>query len=154
MVLLEHRNELAQIAANHELIPNLVDEALRFVTPVQYTARTADSNLILSDGTNVRRGQTIVLLLAGANRDPAVFDDPNTFLISRENARKHIAFGYGAHHCIGALLARLEAESLWRALLMRFPEVDAWTLAGTPRVLPGKTIRGLDHLPLSFRKEP
>jgi cytochrome P450 len=152
-VLLEHRNELVQIAANHELIPNLVDEALRFVTPVQYTARTADSNLILSDGTHVRRGQTIVLLLAGANRDPAVFDDPNTFLISRENARKNIAFGYGAHHCIGALLARLEAESLWRALLMRFPDVVTWTLAGTPRVLPGKTIRGLDHLPIYLGKE-
>ena len=153
VVLLEHRNELAQVAANHELIPNLVDEALRFVTPVQYTARTADSNLILSDGTHVRRGQTIVLLLAGANRDPAVFDCPNAFLIGRENARKNIAFGYGAHHCIGALLARLEAETLWRALLLRFPDVDSWTLGGTPRVLPGKTIHGLDHLPIYLGKK-
>ena len=152
-VLLEHRTELAQVAANHELIPNLVDEALRFVTPVQYTARTADSNLILSDGTHVRRGQTIVLLLAGTNRDPAVFDCPNAFLIGRENARKNIAFGYGAHHCIGALLARLEAETLWRALLLRFPDVDTWTLGGTPRVLPGKTIHGLDYLPIYLGKK-
>jgi cytochrome P450 len=153
LVLLEHRNELAQVAANHELIPNLVDEALRFVTPVQYTARTADSNLMLSDGTHVRRGQTIVLLLAGANRDPAVFDCPNAFLIGRENARKNIAFGYGAHHCIGALLARLEAETLWRELLVQYPEVDSWTLAGTPRVLTGKTIHGLDHLPIYLGQE-
>jgi hypothetical protein len=51
------------------------------------------------------------------------------------------------------LLARLEAESLWRALLMRFPDVVTWTLAGTPRVLPGKTIRGLDHLPIYLGKE-
>jgi cytochrome P450 len=108
---------------------------------------------MLSDGTHVRRGQTIVLLLAGANRDPAVFDCPNAFLIGRENARKNIAFGYGAHHCIGALLARLEAETLWRELLVQYPEVDSWTLAGTPRVLTGKTIHGLDHLPIYLGQE-
>ena len=153
LVLLEHRNELAQVAANHELIPNLVEEALRVVSPVQYTARTANADLELPDGTKVRRGQTIVLVLAGANRDPALFDRPNAFLIGRENARKNIAFGYGAHHCIGAQLARLEAETLWRELLVRFPEVDSWQLAGVPLRRPGKTIRGLESMPLSLGKK-
>lgn len=152
LVLLEHRDQLKLVADNHDLVPNLVEEALRMVSPVQYTARTANAEVMLPDGTNVRRGQTVVLLLAGANRDPNVFDTPNTFLINRENARKHVAFGYGAHHCIGAQLARLEAEVFWRELLMRYPEVDTWTLAGTPVLRQGKTIRGLDSLPINFGK--
>ena len=152
LVLLENRDQLKQVAVNHDLVPNLVEEALRVVSPVQYTARTANADLELPDGTKVRRGQTIVLVLAGANRDPALFDRPNAFLISRENARKHIAFGYGAHHCIGAQLARLEAETLWRELLVQYPEVDSWQLAGAPLLRPGKTIRGIEYMPLSLGK--
>jgi cytochrome P450 len=104
--------------------------------------------LQLSDGTKVRRGQTIALILTGANRDPAVFDDPNKFLVSRENARRNIAFGYGAHHCIGAQLARLEAETLWHELLKRYPDVDSWQQIGTSKFRPGKTIRGLESMPM------
>jgi cytochrome P450 len=152
LVLLEHRDQLKQIAMNHNLVPNLIEEALRVVSPVQYTARTADTDLELVDGTNVRRGQTIVLVLAGANRDPALFDRPNEFCISRENARKHVAFGYGAHHCIGAQLARLEAEAFWRELLMRFPDIESWQLVGAPMWRPGKTIRGLDSMLIHLGK--
>jgi cytochrome P450 len=150
MVLLENRDQLGQVASNPELVPNLVEEALRVVSPVQYTARTADSDLELPDGTKVRRGQTIVLILAGANRDPDLFDSPEAFLVSRENARKNIAFGYGAHHCIGAQLARLEAETLWRELLQRFPNVTDWQLVGPVTQRAGKTIRGLEHMPMRF----
>jgi len=152
-VLLENRDQLKQITMNHDLVPNLVEEALRVVSPVQYTARTAGSDLELADGTNVRRGQTIVLVLAGANRDPAIFDNPNEFQLRRENARKHVAFGYGAHHCIGAQLARLEAEMLWRELLLRFPDVESWKHAGTPMWRPGKTIKGLDSMPIHLGKK-
>jgi hypothetical protein len=104
--------------------------------------------LELSDGTQVRRGQTIALILTGANRDPALFAQPNEFLIHRENARRNIAFGYGAHHCIGAQLARLEAETLWRELLAHHPDVDSWQQTGSARFRPGKTIRGLEKLPV------
>jgi cytochrome P450 len=148
LVLLEHRDQLKQVAANHDLVPNLVEEALRFVSPVQYTARTVDTDTVLLDGTRVRRGQTIIVILAGANRDPAIFDNPNAFQLRRENVRKHVAFGFGAHHCIGAQLARLEAETLWRELLIRFPDVESWQLAGTPTWRPGKTIKGLDSMPI------
>lgn len=150
LVLLENREQLKAVAENLDLVPNLVEEALRFVTPVQYTARTSDSDLQLSDGTKVRRGQSIALILTGANRDPAVFNDPNEFLVDRENARRNIAFGYGAHHCIGAQLARLEAETLWHELLKRYPEVDSWQQAGTAKFRPGKTIRGLESLPMAI----
>lgn len=153
LVLLAHRDQLTQLAMNHDLVPNLVEEALRFVSPVQYTARTVDTDIELLDGTRVRRGQTIIVILAGANRDPAIFDNPNAFQLMRENARKHVAFGFGAHHCIGAQLARLEAETLWRELLLRFPDVESWQLAGTPMWRPGKTIKGLDSMPMYLGKK-
>ena len=148
LVLLENREQLKAVAENPDMVPNLVEEALRFVTPVQYTARTSDSDLELSDGTKVRRGQSIALILTGANRDPAVFDDPNEFLVNRENARRNIAFGYGAHHCIGAQLARLEAETLWNEMLKRYPDIDSWQQAGRAKFRPGKTIRGLESMPM------
>ena len=148
LLLLQNRDQLHAVAENPDLAPNLVEEALRVVSPVQYTARTSDSDLELSDGTKVRRGQTIALILTGANRDPALFAQPNDFLIHRENARRNIAFGYGAHHCIGAQLARLEAETLWRELLAQHPNVDSWQQTGSAKFRPGKTIRGLEKLPV------
>ena len=148
LVLIENRDQLRQVADNRNLVPNLVEEALRVVSPVQYTARTSDSDLELSDGTKVRRGQTIALIITGANRDPALFENPNAFLIGRENARRNIAFGYGAHHCIGAQLARLEAETLWRELLTHFPNVESWQQSDTVKFRPGKTIRGLESMPM------
>ena len=151
-VLLENRDELNLVARAHDLVPNLVEESLRVVSPVQYTSRTAAADFQLSSGEIVRRRQTIVLILAGANRDPRVFEDPDSFSIRRQNARRNIAFGYGAHHCIGAQLARLEAETLWRELLKRYPNVDAWQLTGSPRLRPGKTIKGLESMPMTFGK--
>ena len=148
LLLLQNRDQLGAVADNLDLVPNLVEEALRVVSPVQYTARTSDSEMELSDGTKVRRGQTIALILTGANRDPALFEYPNKFLIHRENARRNIAFGYGAHHCIGAQLARLEAETLWRELLVRYPDVDSWQQIGSAKFRPGKTIRGLETMPV------
>ena len=153
LLLLQNRDQLHGVADNPDLVPNLVEEALRVVSPVQYTARTSDSELVLSDGTKVRRGQTIALILTGANRDPVLFDNPNDFLIHRENARRNIAFGYGAHHCIGAQLARLEAETLWRELLVKYPEVDSWQQTGGAKFRPGKTIRGLEKMPVTLRPQ-
>jgi cytochrome P450 len=149
-VLVEHEAELQQVGRNHELIPNLVEEALRYVSPVQYTIRTSDSEALLKDGTTVKKGQSIVLMIVGANRDPKVFTDPNTFDINRENAKRNLAFGYGAHHCLGASLARLEAEAVWKHLLSRFPEVSSWRVDGEVIAKRGRVIRGLDSLPMSL----
>ena len=93
LVLLENRDQLRQVADNRDLVPNLVEEALRVVSPVQYTARTTDSDLELFDGIKVRRGQTITLIITGAKRDTALFETPNAFLIGRQIARRNIAFG-------------------------------------------------------------
>jgi cytochrome P450 len=147
-VLLRHPDQFAEVAADPQLIPDLVEEALRYVTPVQYTFRTALAPIELPGGEVLGEGETIILMLVGANRDPQVFDEPNHFDIHRHNARKHLAFGFGVHHCLGAALARMEAEVTWRHLLARFPDPQAWSLAGTPVPNPSRMIHGLRSLPV------
>jgi hypothetical protein len=149
-VLVEHKDALKQVSQNHELIPNLVEEALRYVSPVQYTIRSSSDQVVLSDGTTVAKGQSIVLMIVGANRDPKVFSQPDTFDINRENAKRNLAFGYGAHHCLGASLARLEAEAVWKHLLKRFPDVTSWKVDGEIIAKRGRVIRGLDSLPMNL----
>jgi cytochrome P450 len=149
-VLVEHKEALREVCGNHELIPNLVEEALRYVSPVQYTFRSSGDEITLNDGTRVKKGQSIVLMIVGANRDPKVFSDPDTFDIHRENAKRNLAFGYGAHHCLGASLARLEAEAVWKHLLLRFPNVESWKVDGEIIAKRGRVIRGLESLPMSL----
>ena len=149
-VLIENKDQLKLVSENHQLIPNLVEETLRFVSPVQYTFRTSDTDFQMKDGTKVKKGQSIVLMLVGANRDPSIFSDPNSFLVERENARRNLSFGYGAHHCLGAALARLEAEAVWKHLLNRFPDVEKWKINGEFKIKRGRVIRGLDSLPLQL----
>jgi cytochrome P450 len=149
--LIENRSELEKVAQNHSLIPNMVEETLRFASPVQFTLRSAADDLVLSDGTKVRKGQSIILMIVGANHDPAVFTKPEVFDIERENARRNLAFGFGAHHCIGAALARLEAEVAWRKLLEAFPDVSKWNLAEEPVLRGGRTIRGYKSVKINLR---
>ena len=149
-VLIENKDQLKLVSENHQLIPNLVEETLRFVSPVQYTFRTSDTDFQMKDGTKVKKGQSIVLMLVGANRDSSIFSDPNSFLVERENARRNLSFGYGAHHCLGAALARLEAEAVWEHLLNRFPDVEKWKINGEFKIKRGRVIRGLDSLPLQL----
>lgn len=147
-VLLRHPHQFAEVLAEPQLIPDLVEEALRYVSPVQYTFRTALSPIELPGGEVLDEGTTIVLMLVGANRDPKVFEEPSRFDIHRPNARKHLAFGLGIHHCLGAALARMEAEVAWRTLFARFPDPRAWRIAGEPVPNPGRMIHGLRSLPV------
>jgi cytochrome P450 len=147
-VLMEHPDQLAEVATQPDLIPALTEEALRYVSPVQYTFRMAVADIELPGGGQLDERDTIVLLLAGANRDPAVFTDPDRFDIHRENARRHLALGFGVHHCLGAALARMEAEVAWRHLFARFPDTTSWEIAGEPIPQPGRMINGLRSLPV------
>ncbi len=101
--------------------PNAVEEILRVDSPVQLTARTARVDTAIA-GTRVRRGETVLIYLAAANRDPAVFDDPHRFDVERANAGRHLTFSGGRHFCLGAALARAEGEVGLRTLFERFPD--------------------------------
>jgi len=147
-VLLRHPDQFAEVLSDPELIPDMVEEALRYVSPVQYTFRTALAPIELPGGEVLNARETMVLMIVGANRDPKVFDNPDRFDIHRPNARKHLAFGFGIHHCLGAALARMEAEVAWRTLFTRFPDPDAWRIAGEPVPNPGRMIHGLRSLPV------
>lgn len=128
---------------------NAVEETMRFDPPVQTTARRALEPLEIG-GVQVRTDTTIVLSLAGANRDPAVFTDPARFDVTRENAREHLGFSNGVHACLGASLARMEAEHALRALYTRFPDLR---VDGVPQRRKLFTLHGFEHLPVRLGRD-
>jgi len=144
IVLAAHPDARAEIVADMSLLPNAIEEVLRFEGPVPTLTRTTTIDVELR-GHTISAGEKVMLLLAAANRDPRIFDDADRFDIHRV-ARKHIAFGSGIHFCMGANLARLEARVAFEELLCRFPEysVTADTLSyfNTP------SIRGPITLPV------
>jgi cytochrome P450 len=103
--------ERAKLEADPSLIPNAVQECIRFVTPVAHMRRTAQEDYEL-EGQKIRKGDKIILWYKSANRDETVFDEPDVLKVDRENARRHVAFGYGVHRCVGARLAELQLRTL------------------------------------------
>ncbi|GAA4978920.1 cytochrome P450 [Kineococcus glutinatus] len=143
-LLLTHPGQLAAVRADPELWPGAVEESLRLESPVQITSRAAQRDTRVA-GHAVRRGTRLVTLLGAANRDPEVFADPERFDVRRPNARDHLAFSAGRHHCLGAALARLEGEEGLRALFERFPDL---ALAPGARRTSTRVLRGWEHLPV------
>ena len=119
LALLRNPGELERLRADPGLLPNAVEELLRYDGPVQLTSRMAREDREVS-GRTARKGEQVVLLLAAANRDPAAFEDPDRLDVGRRDVR-HVAFGQGIHFCLGAQLARLEATLAIGALVERFP---------------------------------
>jgi pimeloyl-[acyl-carrier protein] synthase len=144
LALLRAPDQLERLRRSPELVAAAVDELLRFDGPVQMTQRIATEDLTLA-GCRVRAGDEILLVLGAANRDPAVFVEPHRLDVTRD-ARRHVAFGGGIHHCLGAALARLEGQVALAALLARFPRLE---LAGQPVRRPTFTLRGLESLPVA-----
>ena len=118
--LLSSPDELALVEADHSLLPNAVEESLRLEPAAAVIDRYATRDVELA-GAPIRRGELVELSLAGANRDPSFFPDPDRFDVRRENARHNVAFAHGPHVCIGMHLARLEAQTAMRRLLERLP---------------------------------
>ena len=141
LALLRAPDQLDLLRQAPELLGGAVDELLRFDSPVQFTQRIATEDLDLF-GQEVKKGDEIMLILGAANRDPAVFADPHRLDVQRD-ARRHVAFGGGIHHCLGAALARLEGFIAFKALLESFPRME---LAGPPTRRPTFTLRGLEML--------
>jgi cytochrome P450 len=114
--LLGHPDQLALVRADDDLVPNAVEESLRLEPAAAVVDRYATRDIVLA-GAAIRRGDLVTVSLAGAGRDPAVFADPDVFDVRRDNARVNLAFAHGPHFCLGAHLARLEAQAAVRAVL-------------------------------------
>lgn len=121
LALLQHPDQLEKLKADPALLPGAVEEFLRFNGPVQFTHRLAKEDVELG-GKTIRQGQFVYAMLAAANRDPARFPDPDRLDITRTD-HHHLAFGQGWHFCLGAPLARLEAQIAFTTLLKRFPKM-------------------------------
>jgi cytochrome P450 len=145
LALLRAPDQLALLRRSPGLVGAAVDELLRFDGPVQITQRIATEDMEVV-GCKVRRGDEILLVLGAANRDPTAFTEPNRLDVTRD-ARRHVGLGGGIHHCLGAALARLEAQIAFSGLLERFPQIE---LAGTPVRRPTFTLRGLERLPVAL----
>ncbi|MGQ0675807.1 MAG: cytochrome P450, partial [Rhodospirillales bacterium] len=121
LALLNHPAELESLRAEPGAMPRAVEEMLRYDGPVMALTRVAREELVVAD-RRIAKGDLLFLMVNAANRDPAVFPDPETFKIGRD-AAAHLAFGFGPHYCLGAPLARLEARIAVAELLRRFARI-------------------------------
>lgn len=143
LALLHHPAEMKRLWADPTLVGSAVEEMLRYDTPVQLTTRHVLADVDV-DGTHFRQGENVVVLLGAANRDPACFPEPDRFDVARPD-NGHLSFAWGSHFCLGARLARLEAQLVFSGLLQRFTRLE---LTGEPVRRPGLALRGLESLRL------
>jgi cytochrome P450 len=142
LALLEHPDQLQRLRDDPALLPTAIEELMRFDAPLQLFERTATEDVEIG-GITVEKGQKIAALLGSANRDPAVFAEPDTLDVGRTD-NPHISFGAGVHFCIGAPLARVELQATFGALLDRTSRLEL----GRAERRPEFVIRGLRQLPV------
>jgi cytochrome P450 len=143
--LAENPEQFAEVKANPELIPGLVDEAVRWMTPVKHFMRSATADTELG-GRGIAKGDWLMLCYASGNRDEEVFEDPFSFRCDRKPNR-HVAFGYGAHLCLGQYLAKLEMRILFEELL---PRLKSIALDGEVKMTQATFVNGPKKLPVRF----
>jgi cytochrome P450 len=150
LALIEHPEQLEKLKADPRLIKPAVEELLRYTSPVEIaTERYARVDLEVS-GTEVPRGKLVLAVLGSANRDERCFEDPDALDLARD-PNKHLAFGRGGvHHCLGAPLARMEAQIAFTALLQRFPNMHLLVTPESLRWRRGLFLRGLERLPVGL----
>jgi cytochrome P450 family 142 subfamily A polypeptide 1 len=145
--LQQNPDQLRRLQADRSLLTTAVEEMLRWVTPIKNMARTATRDVTMGDA-NIKEGDELLLLYPSANRDEDVFDQPERFDIGRE-PNPHVAFGFGAHFCLGNQLARLELRTMFDQLLTRLPDLVLATDDPPPRRA-ANFISGIESLPVTF----
>jgi cytochrome P450 family 142 subfamily A polypeptide 1 len=145
--LLRHRERWRSLLADPSLLDSTIEEMLRWVSPIKNMARTATEDVELG-GCTIPAGEKLLLLYPSGNRDATVFDDPFEFNI-RRSPNDHIAFGYGAHKCLGSTLARLELRVLFEELLRRLPDLQLIE-DEEPTYRPANFVSGYESLHVKF----
>ena len=141
----EHPDAWARLRAQPEQLPDAVEEILRWVSPISHFVRVAVDDYELR-GQNIRAGEQVALYFASANRDEEVFDDPFAFVVDRR-PNPHLAFGFGEHFCMGAHVARVEIETIFRHLLAR---LESFEVAGAVERLSSITNGSIKRLPIEY----
>jgi cytochrome P450 len=143
--LCEHPGQFERLRRDPALLPQAIEEILRWVSPVMQFRRTALCDTKIGD-QEIRKGEKVVMYYGAANRDPEVFENPEVFDITRK-PNPHLAFGIGTHFCMGSHIARLEMRVTLEEFLRRFPNVR---LAGSPERLQSNFISGIKRLPVTL----
>jgi cholest-4-en-3-one 26-monooxygenase len=147
LALMEHPEEKEKVLADVPgTLDTLVDEMLRYVSPVMYFRRTATVDAELR-GVPIQKGQKVTVWYGAANRDEDVFPDPHSFDVTR-SPNEHIAFGgRGPHYCLGTALAKMEIKTMFEEMLTQAPDMR---LVGEPDRLASNLINGIKHLPVKL----
>jgi cytochrome P450 len=146
LTLMRNPDQLAKLRSDLALIPTAVEELLRYESPSQHTGRLAPDDVEMG-GKQIKKRQAVMAVMAAANRDPDQFPDPDRLDLARRDNR-HVAFGWGAHLCFGAPLARIEGQVAFEEMIRMFP---SWSLEPEPLVWRTNLgLRGLTSLPVSF----
>jgi cytochrome P450 len=148
LALYRNRDQLALLKADKSLIPNAVEEVLRYDSSVQMTGRSPMEDVEI-DGMKIERGDGIICLLGAGNHDPAAHQNPDDFDVRRKDPRP-LSFGGGIHHCLGAQLARIETEIVFETLFRRLPSMEL-TAVDKPDWRQTFTLRGLNSLPATWK---
>lgn len=143
LTMAQHPDQLALLRSDLELLPQAIEEVLRWHPPILQFRRTAVADHVLG-GQQIRAGDKVVISYASGNRDEAVFERPDVFDITRAH-NPHLAFGVGQHFCLGNAVARLESRVLLRMLLERFPDIE---VTGPPVRLRSNFVNGITELPV------
>jgi cytochrome P450 len=143
LALSEHPREYQKLRDDPSLIPGMVSEIIRYVTPVIHMRRTAKENTELG-GKKIKKGDKVVIWYVSGNRDPEAIEDPDNFIIDRARPRQHLSFGFGIHRCVGNRLAELQLRILWEELLPRFPVIE---VMGPPQRVYSNFIHGIRSMP-------
>jgi len=149
LLLLDHPEQAAAVRDDPEVVPGAIEELLRYVSPVQFAPRRVALEDVEIAGVLIRKGEGVFALNPAANRDPAMFDDPDRLDVRRD-ASHHLAFGFGIHQCLGQMLARIELQVVFPLLLQRMPNLRVAASEGEIRFKDDMQIYGVHNLPVAW----
>jgi len=145
-LLTENPEQKQKLIDNPELMPNFLQECIRMISPVMHMRRTTMCETEVG-GQKMGPGEKVVMWYGAANRDPAIFSNPDQFDIERANADKHLAFGIGRHTCIGKPVALMQLEESYKQILTRFPNIH---MSGDWKVAPNNFVHAIQEMPVKF----